>query len=131
TPTAIMVGTGRGAEMGVLFKSSEALENTRRLQVVALDKTGTITRGEPSVTDVVPLNNADAAELLRLAAIAERGSEHPLGEAVVKAAQERGLTLTQPQSFEAESGRGIRAVVEGKVVLVGSPRFIREQGHAL
>ncbi len=131
TPTAIMVGTGRGAEMGVLFKSSEALENTRRLQVVALDKTGTITRGEPSVTDIVPLNNADADELLRLAAIAERGSEHPLGEAVVKAAQEHGLTLTQPQSFEAESGRGIRAVVEGKVVLVGSPRFIREEGHGL
>jgi len=131
TPTAIMVGTGRGAEMGILFKNSEALENAKRVQVVALDKTGTITRGEPSVTDIVSLNNFDASELLRLAAVAERGSEHPLGQAVVKAAQERGLSLAQPQSFEAESGRGIRAMVEGKVVLVGSPRFIREQGYEL
>lgn len=130
TPTAIMVGTGRGAEMGVLFKNSEALENARGLQVIALDKTGTITKGEPSVTDVVALQGSDN-DLLRLAAIAERGSEHPLGEAVVKAAQERGITLGQPESFEAESGRGIRAVVDGKTVLVGSPRFVREQGHAL
>ncbi|MBZ0280394.1 MAG: heavy metal translocating P-type ATPase [Anaerolineae bacterium] len=131
TPTAIMVGTGRGAEMGILFKNSEALENAKRIQVVALDKTGTITRGEPAVTDVIPLNGFEVAELLRLTAVAERGSEHPLGQAVVKAAQERGITLTQPQSFEAESGRGIRAVVDGKTVLVGSPRFIREQSHEL
>ncbi|HEX2619974.1 MAG TPA: heavy metal translocating P-type ATPase, partial [Phototrophicaceae bacterium] len=131
TPTAIMVGTGRGAEMGILFKNSEALENARRLQVIALDKTGTITRGEPAVTDVVPLNGFEAGELLRLAATAERGSEHPLGQAVVKAAQERGITLTQPQSFEAASGRGIQAVVDGKTILVGSPRFIQEQNHSL
>lgn len=131
TPTAIMVGTGRGAEMGILFKSSEALENAKRVRVVALDKTGTITKGEPSVTDVVPLNGYNLVELLQLAASAERGSEHPLGQAVVEAAQERNIPLEQPQSFEAESGRGIRAVVEGKTVLVGSPRFIREQGHAL
>jgi P-type Cu+ transporter len=135
TPTAIMVGTGRGAEMGVLFKNSEALENAKQIRVVALDKTGTITRGEPSVTDVIALTNIDEKELLRLAAVAERGSEHPLGQAVVKAAQDRGITLTQPQSFESESGRGIRAVVDGginpKTVLVGSPRFIREQGYDL
>ncbi len=131
TPTAIMVGTGRGAEMGVLFKNSEALENAKRVQVVALDKTGTITRGEPSVTDVIPLNGFEADELLRLAATAERGSEHPLGEAVVRAAQDRGISLDQPQSFEAISGRGIQAVVDGRTVLVGSPRFIREQGIAL
>jgi Cu+-exporting ATPase len=131
TPTAIMVGTGRGAEMGVLFKNSEALENAKRIQVVALDKTGTITRGEPTVTDVIPLNGFDAAEFLRLSAAAERGSEHPLGQAVVKAAQERGVNLPQPQSFEAESGRGIRAVVDGRIILVGSPRFIREQGYNL
>jgi Cu+-exporting ATPase len=131
TPTAIMVGTGRGAEMGVLFKNSEALENAKRVQVVALDKTGTITRGEPSVTDVLRLNGFEDTELLRLAGAAERGSEHPLGQAVVQAAQARGMTLAQPQAFEAESGRGIRAVVEDKVVLVGSPRFIREQGYDL
>jgi P-type Cu+ transporter len=131
TPTAIMVGTGRGAEMGVLFKNSEALESAKRIQVVALDKTGTITRGEPSVTDVVPLNGISETELLRFTATAERGSEHPLGQSVVAAAQARSITLTQPQSFEAESGRGIRAIVENKTILVGSPRFIREQGHDL
>jgi len=98
---------------------------------VALDKTGTITRGEPSLTDVIPLNGTSENDLLTLAATAERGSEHPLGQAVVKAAQERGLPLGQQQSFEAESGRGVRAVVDGKTVLVGSPRFIREQGHDL
>ena len=129
TPTAIMVGTGRGAEMGILFKNSEALENAKRLQVVALDKTGTITRGEPTVTDVIPLNGFDLTEFLTLTAAAERGSEHPLGQAVVKAALERGISLPHLQSFEAESGRGIRAVVDGQTVLVGSPRFIHEQGH--
>lgn len=128
TPTAIMVGTGKGAEMGILFKNSEALENAQRLQVVALDKTGTITRGEPSVTDIVPLNGYSPADLLRLAASAERGSEHPLGQAVVKAAQDGGHTLSQPQGFSAESGRGIQATIEGHAVLVGSPRFMTEQG---
>lgn len=131
TPTAIMVGTGRGAEMGVLFKNSEALENARSIQVIALDKTGTITRGEPSLTDIIALNGFDEAELLRLSAIAERGSEHPLGQAVVKAAQERAITLAQPQSFSAESGRGIQALVEDKTILIGSPRFITEQGYDL
>jgi Cu+-exporting ATPase len=131
TPTAIMVGTGRGAEMGVLFKNSEALESAKRVQVVALDKTGTITRGEPSVTDVIAMNGWNEAEVLRLTAIAERGSEHPLGQAVVAAAAARGLALTQPEAFEAESGRGVRATVEGRTILVGSPRFIREQGDDL
>jgi P-type Cu+ transporter len=131
TPTAIMVGTGRGAEMGVLFKNSEALENAKRVQVIALDKTGTITRGEPSVTDIVPLNGIDRQELLRIAASAERGSEHPLGEAIVRAAQEQAVPLAKLQSFEAASGRGIRAVVDGKTVEVGSPRFIRDQGYSL
>ncbi len=128
TPTAVMVGTGKGAEMGILFKNSEALENAQRLQVVALDKTGTITRGEPSVTDILAAEGFSRDELLRLAAGAERGSEHPLGQAVVKAAQDAGLALPQPEDFEAESGRGIRAQVEGRQVLVGSPRYLREQG---
>jgi Cu+-exporting ATPase len=127
TPTAIMVGTGKGAEMGILFKNSEALESAKRLQVVALDKTGTITRGEPSVTDTVPANGFSAADLLRLSASAERGSEHPLGQAVVKAAQDAGYSLSQPEGFTAESGRGVRATVEGKTVLIGSPRFVREE----
>jgi Cu+-exporting ATPase len=126
-----MVGTGRGAEMGILFKNSEALENAKHVQAIALDKTGTITRGEPNVTDVVTLNGISESELLRVTAVAERGSEHPLGQAVVRAAQERDIVLAQPEAFEAESGRGVRATIGGKTVLVGSPRFIREQGHDL
>jgi Cu+-exporting ATPase len=114
--------------MGILFKNSEALENAHRLQVVALDKTGTITRGEPSVTDIIPatrgLSPMSTEELLRLAGSAERGSEHPLGQAVVKAAQEAGHKLSQPEGFEAESGRGI-GHSGGKSVLVGSPRSSR------
>jgi len=128
TPTAIMVGTGRGAEMGILFKNSESLETTYKLDVITLDKTGTITKGEPSVTDVITVNNFDDDTLLRLTAIAERGSEHPLGRAVVQHAKDKGLTLSQPETFEAESGRGIRAVVDGQTLIVGSPRFMKEQG---
>jgi Cu+-exporting ATPase len=127
TPTAIMVGTGKGAELGILFKNSAALESTQRVQVVALDKTGTITRGEPDVTDIIPVGEFDEVELLRLAASAERGSEHPLGEAVVRAAQQRNLTLVQPEAFEAESGLGIRASVDGRQVRVGSPRYMDDQ----
>jgi Cu+-exporting ATPase len=124
TPTAIMVGTGRGAEMGILFKNSEALENAHRLQVVALDKTGTITRGEPTVTDVCAENGFDEVTVLHFAASAERASEHPLAAAVVAAATARAILLAQPESFEAESGRGVRAVIDGKTVRVGSPKWI-------
>jgi Cu+-exporting ATPase len=135
TPTAIMVGTGRGAEMGILFKNSASLENTHRLQIVALDKTGTITRGEPSVTDIIPFNESNADALLQLAASAEQGSEHPLGQAIVKMAQAKGLILSQPQDFEAQAGLGIRAVVDGKTILIGSPRLSRDQnlniGHGV
>lgn len=127
TPTAVMVGTGRGAEMGVLFKNSESLENAHHLQVITLDKTGTITRGEPTVTDIIPTNGFDETRILMLAASAERGSEHPLGQAVVNMAKQRQIKLANPEHFEAESGRGIRAQIEGQQVIVGSPRFIREQ----
>ncbi|RMF82174.1 MAG: copper-translocating P-type ATPase [Chloroflexi bacterium] len=128
TPTAIMVGTGRGAEMGILFKNSEALEVAHRLTAIALDKTGTITRGEPAVTDIIPAADVDEAFLLRLAASAEHGSEHPLGEAIVKAAHDAGLELADLEDFEAESGRGIRAVVEGHTIRIGNPRYLAEQG---
>lgn len=128
TPTAVMVGTGRGAEMGVLFKNSEALENAHRLQTITLDKTGTITRGEPTVTDIIAVEGFDETKLLQLAASAERGSEHPLGEAVVQFAKDRQLQLYNPEQFEAESGRGIEAMINGQKVVVGSPRHIREQG---
>lgn len=128
TPTAIMVGTGKGAEMGILFKNSESLENAHRLNVIALDKTGTITKGEPAVTEIAPLAPYTEDILLQLAASAERGSEHPLAQAIVEKAKAQGLKLSPPEGFEAESGRGIRATVDGKQVLIGSPRFIAEQG---
>ncbi|MBE2184861.1 MAG: copper-translocating P-type ATPase [Anaerolineae bacterium] len=131
TPTAIMVGTGRGAEMGVLFKNSEALEAARQVQVIALDKTGTITRGEPSVTEIIALNGMDENDLLRITASAERGSEHPLGEAIVKTAASREITLVQPTDFEAASGRGISATVEGQQIWIGSPGSVSEKGVAL
>ncbi|KAB8140096.1 copper-translocating P-type ATPase [Chloroflexia bacterium SDU3-3] len=125
TPTAIMVGTGTGAAHGILIKNAEALERASKLTTVIFDKTGTITEGRPSVTDMV---GADEARLLRLAASAERASEHPLGEAVVRAAQERGVALAQPQQFEALAGHGIQAMVDGAAVLVGSPRLMAERG---
>ncbi len=131
TPTAIMVGTGKGAENGILFKNSGALESAHRLQVVVLDKTGTLTRGEPSVTDVVVGTSLGADKLVALAASAERGSEHPLGQAIVAEAEARGLTLADPQDFEAISGRGIRAQVEGHAVLVGKPGWMEMEGVAL
>ncbi len=128
TPTAIMVGTGRGAEMGILFKNSEALENAHRIKVIALDKTGTITRGEPSVTDVVPTIDFTSERLLQIAASAERGSEHPLAQAIVQKAQAQKLTLMQPQDFQSEAGRGIQALIDGQSVQIGSPRYISELG---
>ena len=129
TPTSIMVGTGKGAELGILFKNSEALETAHRLQAIVLDKTGTITRGEPSVTDVVVSNSRFA--LLRLAASAERGSEHPLGQAIVAEAEARGLALADPQDFEALPGKGIRAQVEGHAVLVGKPEWLEAENVPL
>jgi Cu+-exporting ATPase len=130
TPTAIMVGTGRGAEMGLLFKNSEALESAHKIKSIVLDKTGTITRGEPSVTDILAFGMSEN-EVLALAAAAEKGSEHPLGNAIVKKAKEMGLSLGAIQDFEALSGKGIRAVVDGKTILIGSPRFVEEQGISM
>ncbi len=131
TPTAIMVGTGRGAEQGVLIKSGEALETAHRVDTVVLDKTGTLTRGQPSVTDVIPLNGFDAPAILRLAASAERGSEHPLGEAIVRYAGERGLDPARPERFDAVPGHGIEAVVGGQMVLVGNPQLLLDRGVSL
>jgi Cu+-exporting ATPase len=131
TPTAIMVGTGKGAENGILFKNSEALESAHSLKVIVLDKTGTITVGEPSVTDIVPTADhrhpLSEDDLLRLAASAERGSEHPLGEAIVRAAQARGLSLAQPDRFEAVAGHGVVAEVEGHQVALGNLKMMKER----
>ena len=142
TPTSIMVGVGKGAEHGVLFKNSESLEQAQRLTAVVLDKTGTITRGEPAVTDVVISNQYAVTGnqtdnrlpmtdyVLQLAASAERGSEHPLGEAIVRSAQEKGLTLAVPASFEAVAGHGITANVDGHQILLGNLRLMeRESVH--
>jgi Cu+-exporting ATPase len=133
TPTAIMVGTGKGAENGILFKNSAALESAHRLEVVVLDKTGTLTQGEPSVTDVVVVqeDQPDGNEVLGLAASAERGSEHPLGQAVVDEAEAREINLTEPDDFEAVAGKGIRAQVKGQEVVVGKPTWLESSGISL
>jgi Cu+-exporting ATPase len=128
TPTSIMVGTGKGAESGVLIKGGEALEGAHKLDTVVLDKTGTLTRGTPELTDVVVENGITENELLRLVASAERASEHSLGEAIVRGARDRKLPLAEVDAFEAVSGGGIRARVEGRGVLVGSRRFLSESG---
>jgi len=132
TPTAVMVGTGKGAGLGILFKSSEALERAGRVGTVVLDKTGTITRGQPEVTDLIVRGwQGGEEELLVLAASAERGSEHPLGEAIVAAAGARGLALKEPDRFAAIAGRGVEAEVAGHTLLIGAPRLMQESGHSL
>jgi Cu+-exporting ATPase len=128
TPTSIMVGTGKGAESGILIKGGEALEGAYRLDTVVLDKTGTLTRGTPELTDVVVGDGIREEELLRLVASAERVSEHPLGEAIVRGAKDLCLPLAEVDEFEAVSGGGISARVEGRGVLVGSHRFLSEAG---
>lgn len=151
TPTSIMVGVGKGAEYGILFKNSAALEEVHKLNAIVLDKTGTITRGEPSVTDIVVSDqwsvisgqptdhrspNTDnrlstTDYLLTLAASAERGSEHPLGEAIVRAANEKGLVLSDPTDFESIAGHGIRARVDGHDVLLGNQRLMAQEAIPL
>jgi Cu+-exporting ATPase len=132
TPTAVMVGTGKGAQYGILYKSSEALERTGQLSTVVLDKTGTITRGQPAVTDILIVDfEGSEDQLLQLAASAERGSEHPLGEAIVAAASERGLELLEPDRFKAVAGHGVEAQVGTNQVLIGSPKFMAEHGISL
>jgi Cu+-exporting ATPase len=128
TPTAIMVGTGRGAEAGILIRGGEALELAHRVTAVVLDKTGTLTRGRPAVTDVVPVGGFDDATLLRLVASAERGSEHPIGEAIVARAQAAGLSLTDPSAFEAVPGQGVLALVDGRTVLAGNVALMARHG---
>jgi Cu+-exporting ATPase len=129
TPTSIMVGTGRGAQLGVLIKSGEALQAAAGVRAVVLDKTGTLTHGRPALTDLVPVGGGGLAdsEILRLAAGAESSSEHPLARAVVQAANERGLALAVPADFQAAPGRGISARVDGRAVLVGNREFLAER----
>ncbi len=131
TPTAIMVGTGKGAENGILIKSGEALEIAHKIGTVILDKTGTITEGKPAVTDVLPAEGVDPETLLRLTASAEKGSEHPLGQAIVRGAQDKGLMLTTAQEFLSLTGRGIQATIDGQTVLAGNRKLMEEHGIAL
>ena len=128
TPAAIMVGTGKGAENGLLIKGGEYLEKAHKLTTVVFDKTGTLTKGTPSVTDVVPKGPYTSDEILRLAASAEKGSEHPLGAAILRAATDRGLRTEDPTDFEAIPGRGIRAKVGGHSVLLGNRGLMSEAG---
>jgi P-type Cu+ transporter len=128
TPTAIMVGTGKGAENGVLIKGGEALETAHRLDTIVLDKTGTITTGKPDLTGVFPADGFATDELLRLAASAERGSEHPLGASIVRGAEAKRLQLASATEFKAVAGRGIEAVVENKKLLLGNLKLMRERG---
>jgi Cu+-exporting ATPase len=128
TPTAIMVGTGRGAEAGILVKGGEVLEQAHRVTTVIVDKTGTLTEGRMSVTDVLPAQGVTEDELLAAAAAVERGSEHPVGEAIVAAARNRGLDAPVAAGFEAAPGMGARAAVDGASVLVGTADFLRDSG---
>jgi P-type Cu+ transporter len=124
TPISLMVGVGKAAEHGVLIRNGEALETASRLNVVVLDKTGTITKGKPELTDVQPLEGFAKNELLRLAAVADRRSEHPLAEAIVKGARERGVEVGEPEEFNAVPGHGVEATVEGRRVLVGNRKLM-------
>jgi Cu+-exporting ATPase len=127
TPAALMVGVGKGAEAGILIRGADILERARTLTTVVFDKTGTLTRGEPNVTDIVPLAGDDEGQVLRLAAAVEVGSEHPLGEAIVRAAKHRGLDMPPVSGFEAIAGHGIRGRVGERRVLLGNRRLLRRE----
>jgi Cu+-exporting ATPase len=131
TPTAIMVGTGRAAELGILVKDAGSLELLHRIRTVVVDKTGTLTRGRPAVTDVIPARDATRAEVLALAAAVERGSEHPLGEAIVAQAAAEGLPALPAEGFDALPGQGVLALVAGRAVVLGQARLMAERGVAL
>lgn len=127
TPAAIMVGTAKGAEHGILIKGGDALERASKINTVVLDKTGTLTKGKPVLTDVINLSRLPSDEILQLAASAEKGSEHPLGEAIVKAAREKKIALRDPSDFQAVPGQGLTATVGGKKVLIGNRKFMASQ----
>jgi P-type Cu+ transporter len=131
TPTAIMVGTGKGAEHGILIRNAVTLEKAHRINTVLMDKTGTLTLGEPIVTDVLTTPDFSSEEVLRLAASAEYGSEHPLGEAITRAAKERGITLVSTQDFEALPGHGIEVQIDGKKVILGNLKLMDQLSISL
>jgi Cu+-exporting ATPase len=127
TPTSIMVGTGKGAENGILIRGAEALETAHQLNIIVLDKTGTLTKGEPSVTDIIESDKFSKKEILTLAASAEKGSEHPLGEAILNKAKEDDLSLLDPKDFRAIPGHGVEATIDSKRILLGNLRLMEER----
>ncbi len=127
TPTSIMVGTGKGAENGILIRGAEALETAHRLDTIVLDKTGTLTKGEPSVTDIIESKSFAEKEILTLAASAEKGSEHPLGEAILRKAKEGGVNLFETRDFQAIAGQGIEAMIDSRKILLGNLRLMEEK----
>ena len=131
TPTAIMVGTGKGAENGILIKGGEALETTHKINTIIFDKTGTITEGKPTVTDIITAGTVDSDSLLQITASAEKGSEHPLGDAIVKSAEDKGLELYPIEHFESITGQGINATIQGKQLLIGNIRLMQEMDIAV
>jgi Cu+-exporting ATPase len=127
TPTAIIVGTGRGAENGILIKGGESLETAHKIDTIVLDKTGTLTEGEPRVTDIVTANGFTEEDLLTYAASAEKGSEHPLGEAIINKAKEKDINLHDSKDFNAIPGHGVRAKVNGKAILLGNIKLMKDE----
>lgn len=127
TPTSVMVGTGKGAENGILIKGGEYLQKAHEINAVVLDKTGTITKGSPELTDVIATGEYGEEDILRYAAITEKASEHPLGEAIVNAAKDRGIKLEDPEKFDAIPGHGVKAVVEGKEIIMGNRKLMRKE----
>lgn len=131
TPTAIMVGTGKGAENGILIKSGEHLERAHKIDTIVFDKTGTITKGEPEVTDIISFNDMDRDEILRIAASVERTSEHPLGQSIVKKGEEELLKLLEPEKFIAIPGKGLKATFEGKEVFIGNRKLMSDNNISI
>jgi P-type Cu+ transporter len=131
TPAALMMGAGKAAEHGILFKGGEYLETASKVNTVVFDKTGTLTEGRPSVTDIFALSDMGEKQLLRLAAIAESGSEHPLGQAIVRKAKKDIMAVPNPDSFEAVSGYGLKAMYEGHIIIVGTRKLISENGISI
>lgn len=131
TPTAIMVGTGKGAELGILIKGGDSLETAHKLDTIVLDKTGTVTKGEPSLTDIVAMNGFAENDLLQIVASAEKLSEHPLAAAIVRGAEERGVEILRAENFNALEGRGVEATADGKHLLLGNERLMNERGVSL
>lgn len=131
TPSAVMAGTGKGAEHGILFKGADSVESSSKLTAVVFDKTGTLTRGEPSVTDVYPAPGFEGNEVLRLAAMAEKPSEHPLGEAIIHGAEAQGLTIEDVKGFEAIPGHGVRSVYRDRTILLGNRRLMQQNNISI